>query len=104
MKPISVSIMLMSLLTLTAVSARAQAEAPKFKVGDHVEFSENSACLGGQFAVQSTGTIVKVNPGLGGTYLIERDSRPGSNIAVPIYYQRCGMLLSEMWHAVSRGS
>ena len=91
MKPISVSIMLMSLLALTAVSARAQAEAPKFKVGDHVEFSENSACLGGQFAVQSTGTIVKVNPGLGGTYVIERDTRPGSNIAVPIYYQRCGM-------------
>lgn len=80
-----------TLLGLITASVQAQAQTPKFKVGDHVEFSENSACLGGQYAVQATGTIVKVNPGIGGTYVIELDSRPGSNVAVPIYYDKCGM-------------
>ncbi|MBV9469259.1 MAG: hypothetical protein JOZ57_08430 [Abitibacteriaceae bacterium] len=79
------------LLVLITASAGAQAQIPRFKVGDHVEFSENSACLGGPNAVQATGNIVKVNPGIGGTYVIELDSRPGTNVAVPIYYDKCGM-------------
>jgi hypothetical protein len=78
-------------VALATASSLAQAQTPKFKVGDHVEFSENSACLGGPNAVQATGTIVKVNPGLGGTYVMELDSRPGTNVAVPIYYDKCGM-------------
>lgn len=84
-----------ALLTLIAGSVGAQTQTSKFKVGDHVEFSENSACLGEKYAVQEAGTIVEVVPGLGGRYMIEPDTPPGksrrSPIGLPIYYEKCGM-------------
>ena len=48
---------------LITVSLSVQAQAPKYKVGDRVEFSENGACLGAQYAIPSKGTIIEVNAG-----------------------------------------
>src|ERR1700682_1163351 len=39
--------------TVLTVSPGAQAQEPKYKVGDRVEFSENAACLGAQYAIPS---------------------------------------------------
>jgi hypothetical protein len=69
------------------------AQQPKFKVGDRVEFSENSACLGQQFAIPSKGTILEVNTDYKMNYVIQVDPLPGKApriVTRPIYTQECG--------------
>ena len=77
------------------LSKTVQAQAvPKFKVGDHVEFSQNSACIGDRFALPGTGTIVQVNTTSStGNYVIQFDPNGGGSgtIVVPIRHQDCGM-------------
>jgi hypothetical protein len=84
-----------TLLALVTASAGAQAQTPKFKVGDRVEFSSNSACLGDRFALQATGTIVQVNTTRSTmNYVIQIDPEPGRSpetTVVPIYHQDCGI-------------
>lgn len=79
-----------TLLALFTASADAQAQTPKFKVGDRVEFSRNSACLGDRFALQATGTIVQVNTTRSTmNYVIQIDPEPGRSpetTIVPIYH------------------
>jgi len=70
-----------------------QAQTPKYKVGDRVEFSENSACLGAQFAIPSKGTILEVNTDYKMNYVVQVDPLPGKApriVSRPIYTQECG--------------
>jgi hypothetical protein len=77
---------------LCSLPARAQSVQPKYKVGDRVEFSENGACLGEQFAIPSKGTIIEVNTKYG-AYVVQVDPLPGKaprTVSRPIYTQECG--------------
>ena len=79
--------------TLMTVSTGAAAQDPKYKVGDRVEFSENAACLGAQYAIPSKGTIVQVNAGTARNYVVQVDPLPGKAprmVTRPIYSQECG--------------
>lgn len=88
---------LLGITVLTATNA-AQAQTPTYKEGDRVEFSENGACLGTQYAIPSKGTIIKVNvrPGqnpMYGSYEVEVDPLPGKApriVSRPISSQDCG--------------
>lgn len=73
------------------------AQQPKFKVGDHVEFSQNSACLGDRFALEATGTIVEVRTTRSTMdYVIQYDPDGGGSgtTIVPFHRQDCGMKAS----------
>ncbi len=77
----------------TAPNPAARGQGPQYKVGDHVEFSENSACLGAQFAIPSKGTILAVNTGTAMNYVIRVDPAPGRSARTmtrPISAQECG--------------
>jgi len=80
------------MLFATALSVHAQ--TPKYKEGDRVEASLNSACLGEQFAVPVKGTILQVNTTPGTmNYVIQVDPLPGQApriVSRPIYTQECG--------------
>lgn len=82
------------LATVTATCpAEAQAPTPKFKQGDRVEFSENSACLGAPYAIPSKGTVLQVNAPDGMNYVVQVDPLPGKaprTVTRPIYSQACG--------------
>ncbi len=78
---------------LLTASPIAQAQDPKYKVGDRVEFSENAACLGAQYAIPSKGTIIQVNAGTAKNYVMQVDPLPGKaprSVTRPIYSQECG--------------
>ena len=80
-------------ITLMTASLGAQAQTPKYKEGDRVEFSENAACLGSEYAIPSKGTIFKVNAGTAMNYVIQVDPLPGKAprfVTRPIYSQECG--------------
>jgi hypothetical protein len=80
-------------LTLITTSLNARAQAPKYKEGDRVEFSENAACLGTQYAIPSKGTIIQVNTGTAMNYVVQVDPLPGKaprTVTRPIYSQECG--------------
>ncbi len=79
--------------TLMTVSSGAQAQVPKYKEGDRVEFSENAACLGTQYAIPSKGTIIQVNAGTARNYVMQVDPLPGKApriVTRPISSQECG--------------
>ncbi|HJX82953.1 MAG TPA: hypothetical protein VJ723_01270 [Candidatus Angelobacter sp.] len=79
--------------TLMTALPDAPAQAPKYKVGDRVEFSENGACLGAQYAIPSKGTIIEVNAGTAKNYVMQVDPLPGKApriVTRPIYTQECG--------------
>jgi len=79
--------------TLITASLSVQAQAPKYKEGDRVEFSENAACLDTQYAVPSRGTIIQVNAGTAKNYVVQVDPLPGRvprTVTRPIYSQECG--------------
>jgi hypothetical protein len=79
--------------TLITVSLSVQAQDPKYKEGDRVEFSENAACLGTQYAIPSKGTIIQVNAGTAKNYVVQVDPLPGKApriVTRPIYSQECG--------------
>ena len=82
-------------IALATTSLLAQGQQPKFKVGDHVEFSRNSACIGDRFALPASGTIVQVNTTRSTmNYVIQIDPEAGRSpetTIVPIYHQDCGM-------------
>ena len=72
------------------------ANTPKYKVGDHVEFSANGACLGDRYAIPTKGTIVEVNLGYTMNYVMQVDPEPNKSpktISRPIYTQECGFRL-----------
>ena len=80
-------------ITLMTASLSAQGQTPKYKEGDRVEFSENAACLGTQYAIPAKGTILKVNTGTAMNYVIQVDPLPGKApriVTRPIYSQECG--------------
>ncbi len=73
--------------------AQAQQNAPKYKVGDHVEFSLNGACLGAPYAIPTKGTIRQVNLGNAMNYVMDLDPEPNKSpktVSRPIYTQECG--------------
>ncbi len=86
-------------ITLVTVSLSAQAQGPKYKEGDRVEFSENAACLGAEYAIPSKGTILKVDKGeyvfgpWTGQYVMQVDPLPGKApriVSRPISTEECG--------------
>lgn len=88
----------------TQVQSQAPAAAPsaagggaaKFKVGDHVEFSANGACLGERYAIPLKGTILQVNLNPANNYVVQVDPEPNKSprtISRPIYTQECGFRL-----------
>jgi hypothetical protein len=84
-----------AVLTMAISATLATAQAPKFKVGDRVEASQNAACLGAQYATPVNGTITQVNTS-GGNYVIQPDPAGGqvpSSFARPISSQVCGIRL-----------
>jgi hypothetical protein len=89
-------------IALAAASFVAQAQSPKFKEGDRVEFSENNACLGTQYAIPKKGTIIKVDKGSfifnewTGAYTVEEDPLPGRTpriVSRPLRSEQCGFRL-----------
>src|SRR5579883_3640213 len=97
MKMKSLLMVILSCFTLLAASMLGQAQRPKFKVGDHVEFSQNSACIGDRFAVRGVGTIVQVNTtSTTMNYVIQFDPDGGGSgtAIVPIRHQDCGIKAS----------
>ena len=88
--------LVVALGVLSTSAAFGQPVAPKFKVGDHVEFSANGACLGEQFAIPTKGTIIQVNLGSTMNYVMQVDPEPNKSpktISRPIYTQDCGFRL-----------
>jgi len=87
-------------IILFTASLKAQAqEEPKYKEGDRVEFSENNACLGTEYAIPRKGTIIKVVKGnyvfgaWTGAYTIQEDPLPGKaprTVSRPISSEKCG--------------
>lgn len=76
-----------------AAFAQTQNNAPKYKVGDHVEFSLNGACLGDRYAIPTKGTILQVNLGNTMNYVMQVDPEPNKSpktVSRPIYTQECG--------------
>lgn len=90
------SSLILFLIALTATVTNAQ--TPKFKVGDRVEFMDSRRCLDDQSAVPTVGVIVEVVPGLGGRYVIQPDTKKGeyrkSPISITNEYEKCGMRLA----------
>src|SRR5437588_10033405 len=70
-------LLVVALGLLSTSAAFGQPVAPKFKVGDHVEFSANGACLGEQFAIPTKGTIIQVNLGSTMNYVRSEERRVG---------------------------
>jgi hypothetical protein len=90
------SLMLLTALACLAFMPRqSQAQTPKYKEGDRVEFSANNACLGSQYAIPTKGTIEEVNPSpTARYYLILADPLPGQaprRMTIPMARQECGM-------------
>ena len=82
-----------AILSTLITTSLTQAQTPKYKVGDRVEFSENGACLGAQFAIPSKGTILAVNTDYKMNYVVQVDPLPGKApriVSRPIYTQECG--------------
>jgi hypothetical protein len=84
-------------LMTVSLSVQAQPE-PKYKVGDHVEFTTNGTCLGSEYAVPAKGTITKIEKGnyvfgnWTGAYTIQEDPIPGKlprMLGRPIASQDC---------------
>ncbi|HRH45507.1 MAG TPA: hypothetical protein PKY82_27965 [Pyrinomonadaceae bacterium] len=98
LKKISALILFTSLILLTIEALNAKAQTPKFKVGDHIEFTGSRACIGDRPGDQQVGTITEVVPGIGGRYVIQPDTKKDeyrkSPISIPIYYDECGMRLA----------
>jgi len=73
--------------------ALAQRAVPKYKVGDHVEFSLNGACLGAPYSIPTKGTIRQVNVDYRMNYVMDLDPEPNKSpktVSRPIYTQDCG--------------
>ena len=88
---------LLLVLILIGAAMCVNAQTPKFKVGDHIEFSQNSACIGDRFALRGVGTIVQVNTTPSTmNYVIKFDPDGGGSgtMIVPIRHQDCGMKAS----------
>src|SRR5437588_12532801 len=86
-------LLVVALGLLSTSAAFGQPVAPKFKVGDHVEFSANGACLGEQFAIPTKGTILQVNLGYTMNYVMQVDPEPKIGRATcrkRMYTQECG--------------
>jgi hypothetical protein len=86
-------ITVIAILAFGLSTSLAAAQTPKYKEGDRVEFSENAACLGTQYAIPSKGTIIEVNTGIGMFYRVQVDPLPGKApriVTRPIYSQECG--------------
>jgi hypothetical protein len=86
-------ITVIAILAFGLSTSLASAQTPKYKEGDRVEFSENAACLGAQYAIPSKGTIIEVNTGTGMFYRVQVDPLPGKApriVTRPIYSQECG--------------
>ena len=76
-------------LALTLSTARAQAQTPKFKEGDRVEYDAHQAGFNSRFADVEKGTIVKVDAQYM-RYIIQPDAINGftpSRFTIPIYKQ-----------------
>lgn len=88
--------MMLAFGVMSGWAAYGQAVRPKYRVGDHVEFSSNGACLGDRFALPTKGTIVQVNLN-SMSYLMQTDPEAGrasTTMSKPIYTQDCGFRLA----------